>query len=82
MSIPALSLAALAKEPVPQEVLAAYGLEHLEFGPDYIVPKPLDKRVCLWEAPAVAQAAMESGIARISIDLEHYRDALAERLLS
>jgi malate dehydrogenase (oxaloacetate-decarboxylating)(NADP+) len=77
----ALSLAALAKEPVPTEVLEAYGVDHLEFGPDYIVPKPLDKRVCLWEAPAVAQAAMQSGVARISVNLEDYRAALAERLL-
>ncbi|HEY9086676.1 MAG TPA: malic enzyme-like NAD(P)-binding protein [Anaerolineaceae bacterium] len=74
------ALAALAKEPVPQDVLLAYGLDHLEYGPDYIVPKPLDKRVCLWEAPAVAEAAMRSGAARISVDLEEYRRQLAVRM--
>ncbi len=74
------ALAALAKEPVPADVLAAYGLEHLEFGPEYIVPKPLDRRVCLWEAPAVASAAMRSGAARVQIDLDSYPDQLAARL--
>jgi malate dehydrogenase (oxaloacetate-decarboxylating)(NADP+) len=76
------SLAALAKEPVPAEVLRAYGLDHLEYGLDYIVPKPLDHRVCLWEAPAVARAAMESGVARRKIDLEAYPAQLAARLLA
>jgi malate dehydrogenase (oxaloacetate-decarboxylating)(NADP+) len=74
------ALSKLTKEPVPQDVLKAYGLEHLEFGRDYIVPKPLDRRVCLWEAPAVARAAMESGVARIQVDLEDYRDQLKKRL--
>jgi malate dehydrogenase (oxaloacetate-decarboxylating)(NADP+) len=74
------ALSKLTKEPVPQNVLKAYGLEHLEFGRDYIVPKPLDRRVCLWEAPAVARAAMESGVARIQVDLEDYRDQLKKRL--
>lgn len=74
------ALSALAKEPVPADVLSAYGLTHLEFGPDYIVPKPLDKRVCLWEAPAVAKAAMESGVSRIKIDLEMYERQLKDRL--
>ena len=76
------ALAALAKEPVPVEVLAAYGVDHLEFGPDYIVPKPLDRRVCLWEAPAVAKAAMDSGVARVGIDLDCYRQQLAARLIA
>ena len=75
------ALAALARETVPQQVLAAYGLKHLEFGMDYVVPKPLDKRVCLWEAPAVAQAALESGVARLPLDLGLYRKKLEERLL-
>jgi malate dehydrogenase (oxaloacetate-decarboxylating)(NADP+) len=75
------ALAALAKEPVPPEVLAAYGLDHMEFGTDYIVPKPLDKRVCLWEAPAVARAAIKSGVARSFIDITQYRAELAKRLL-
>ena len=76
------ALALLAKEPVPQDVLQAYNLDHLEFGRDYIVPKPLDKRVCLWEAPAVARAAMQSGVARLQFDLEQYTHTLSERLLS
>lgn len=77
-----LALAALAKEPVTEEVLIAYGLDHLEFGRNYIVPKPLDKRVCLWEAPAVAKAAMETGVARIRIDNNDYIKALERRILS
>jgi malate dehydrogenase (oxaloacetate-decarboxylating)(NADP+) len=73
------ALAALAKEPVTQEVCEAYNLEHIEFGRDYIVPKPLDSRVCLWESPAVAQAAMQTGTARIQLDLDCYRADLARR---
>ena len=73
------ALAKLAKEPVPQEVLEAYGIDHAEFGRDYIVPKPLDVRVCLWESPAVAEAAMKTGVARLTIDLECYRADLARR---
>ena len=75
------ALAALAKEKVPADVLKAYNLNHLEFGRDYVVPKPLDKRVCLWEAPAVAKAGMESGVARLQIDLDAYRRQLENRLL-
>jgi malate dehydrogenase (oxaloacetate-decarboxylating)(NADP+) len=74
------ALARLAKEPVPQDVLDAYGLDHLEYGRDYIVPKPLDSRVCLWEAPAVAQAAIQSGVARQALDIDCYRDDLARRI--
>jgi len=73
------ALADLAKEDVPDNVLRAYGLESLKFGPDYIIPKPLDPRVMLWESPAVAQAAMDSGVARRQIDLEEYRQQLAFR---
>jgi len=76
----AYSLAALAKEPVTEEVLQAYGLRELKYGPEYIVPKPLDSRLLLWEAPAVAQAAMQSGVARHNIDLEEYRQQLNLRL--
>jgi len=76
----ARALAALAREDVPDSVLKAYGLETLRFGPDYIIPKPMDPRVMLWEAPAVAQAAMETGVARIHIDIEEYRERLAARL--
>jgi len=76
----ARALAALTKEDVPDSVLKAYGLESLCFGPDYIVPKPIDPRVLLWEAPAVAQAAMESGVARKTLDLAKYREQLEARL--
>ena len=76
-----LALAALAKEPVPHRVLEAYGVNTLEFGREYVVPKPLDPRVCLWEAPAVAQAAMHSGVARKPVDLGAYKDQLEQRLL-
>jgi len=76
------ALADLAKEPVGQDMLDAYGLDHLEFGPDYVVPKPIDNRVCLWEAPAVAKAAMETGVARVKIDLDDYVKHLEERLVN
>lgn len=75
------ALADLAKEPVTDDVLRAYQLDHLEFGRDYVVPKPFDKRVCLWEAPAVALAAIRSGAARITnLDVEAYKQALSKRL--
>jgi malate dehydrogenase (oxaloacetate-decarboxylating)(NADP+) len=75
----AKALAALTKEDVPDSVLKAYGLEALKFSREYIIPKPLDPRVLLWEAPAVAKAAMETGVARRKIDLEDYRQQLALR---
>ncbi len=75
----AKALAALAKEDVPDSVLRAYGLDSLKFGPDYIIPKPFDPRVLLWESPAVAQAAMETGVARKHIDIEEYKEQLALR---
>ena len=75
------ALAGLTKEPVSKDVLQAYQLDHLEFGRDYVVPKPFDKRVCLWEAPAVAKAAIESGVARLSIDMDQYVSQLEERLM-
>ncbi len=75
----AKALAALAKEDVPDSVLRAYGIGSLRFGPDYIIPTPFDPRVLLWEAPAVAEAAMRSGVARIQVDVEKYRDELAAR---
>jgi malate dehydrogenase (oxaloacetate-decarboxylating)(NADP+) len=58
------ALARLAHEPVPAEVLRAYGLQHLEFGPQYIIPKPLDPRLIQTIPPAVARAAVDSGVAR------------------
>ncbi|HEY9122513.1 MAG TPA: malic enzyme-like NAD(P)-binding protein [Brevefilum sp.] len=76
------ALANLAKEPVSKAVLEAYQLDHLEFGPDYIVPKPLDRRVCLWEAPAVARAAVESGVARLTIDIDKYVNKLEDLLIN
>ena len=76
----ARALAALAREDVPQGVLDAYGLERLRFGADYIIPKPFDPRLALWVAPAVARAAMLTGVARHEIDLDAYPDQLAARL--
>ena len=75
----ALSLAKLAKEDVPDSVLSAYGVDSLKFGREYIIPTPLDDRVLLWEAPAVAEAAMKSGVARLQIDLDNYKEQLAIR---
>jgi malate dehydrogenase (oxaloacetate-decarboxylating)(NADP+) len=62
------ALAQLAKEKVPAEVLKAYNLESLEFGREYIIPKPLDPRLISRVAPAVAMAAIETGVARLQID--------------
>lgn len=76
----AKALAALAREDVPDSVVKACGLESLRFGPDYLIPKPLDSRVLLWEAPAVARAAMETGVARIKLNLDKYREQLEARL--
>ncbi len=73
------ALADLAKESVPSSVLKAYCLDHLEFGRDYIVPKPLDPRVYEWESLAVAQAAIESGVARKPLNLDEYRSRLHAR---
>jgi len=75
------ALAALAKEDVPDSVIRAYGGKRIEFGKEYIIPKPLDPRVLLWEAPAVAKAAIETGVARVQIkDFEEYKDQLEARL--
>lgn len=71
-----LALARLAREPVPPEVLKAYHADHIEFGDDYIVPKPLDPRVKSWLAPAVAEAALKSGVARKILDIDVYRAIL------
>ncbi|MBD5607302.1 MAG: malate dehydrogenase [Desulfovibrio sp.] len=77
----ARSLAELAKEPVPDSVSEAYGGKKFTFGPDYIIPKPLDPRILEWETPAVAKAAMDSGVATRPIeDLAAYRDGLATRV--
>ncbi len=74
------ALAALAREDVPDAVLRAYGLKRLSFGPEYIIPKPFDPRVLIWESGAVAEAAMQTGVARVQVELEEYRDALSRRL--
>src|SRR5690606_34910527 len=73
------ALAALAHEDIPDSVLNAYGLPALRFGRDYLIPKPLDPRVLLWVAPAVAEAAMQTGVARRQIELAAYRDELINR---
>jgi malate dehydrogenase (oxaloacetate-decarboxylating)(NADP+) len=73
------ALAALAKEDVPDSVIRAYGGESIKFGREYIIPTPLDPRVLLWEAPAVAEMAMQTGVARKTIDINEYREQLAYR---
>ncbi|HEU4400530.1 MAG TPA: NADP-dependent malic enzyme [Candidatus Polarisedimenticolia bacterium] len=74
------ALADLAKQSVPESVARAYGNSHFHFGPEYIIPKPFDARVLLWEASAVAKAAMDSGVARRPVDIAEYREALESRL--
>ncbi|WP_435195981.1 NADP-dependent malic enzyme [Natronomonas sp. EA1] len=74
------ALADLAKQDVPDAVVKAYGDEPLQFGPDYIIPKPLDTRVLFEVSSAVAEAAVESGVARKQLDLEAYRATLEARL--
>ena len=76
-----MALAKLAKEDVPDAVLRAYGGKRFEFGREYIIPKPFDPRVLLWEAPAVAEAAMFTNVARNPImDFDEYKDRLEARL--
>ncbi|SDS16806.1 NADP-dependent malic enzyme [Gramella sp. MAR_2010_147] len=75
------ALAELAKEAVPEQVNIAYGETRLNFGPDYIIPKPFDPRLIAKVPPAVAKAAMESGVARQDIqDWERYEEELLERM--
>jgi len=74
------SLAQLARESVPEAVSRAYGGERFRFGPDYLIPKPFDPRVLIWEAHAVARAAIEGGVARRQIDLDEYPKELEHRL--
>ncbi|HLU64950.1 MAG TPA: phosphate acyltransferase, partial [Kofleriaceae bacterium] len=75
----ARALAALAREPVTERVIAAYGAKAIKFGPEYLIPKPFDERVLWWVAPAVAEAAMRSGVARVKIDVEAYRERLRRK---
>jgi malate dehydrogenase (oxaloacetate-decarboxylating)(NADP+) len=75
------ALANLAREDVPDSVLRAYGLKRLQFGPDYIIPKPFDPRVLICEASAVAEAAVTSGVARLPMDdFDAYRSRLEASL--
>jgi len=77
------ALAQLAKEPVPDDVLSAYGGEQMQFGPEYLIPKPFDARVLIWEASAVAETAVKEGVARITeghFDVGRYREELEARL--
>src|SRR5712675_2461451 len=73
------ALAELARQDVPESVSAAYGGQHFSFGRDYIIPKPFDPRVLTAVAPAVAQAAMESGVARIRVERDTYVEKLRRR---
>jgi malate dehydrogenase (oxaloacetate-decarboxylating)(NADP+) len=75
----AQALAALTHEDVPDSVLNAYGVKALHFGREYLIPKPLDPRVLLWVAPAVAEAAIASGVARRGIEINTYRQQLILR---
>ena len=63
------ALADLAKQDVPDSVCRAYGVPRLQFGREYLIPKPFDPRVLMWEASAVAEAAMHSGVAQQPVDL-------------
>lgn len=75
------ALAELTKSPVPDIVMMAYNEKNMMFGPSYIIPKPLDNRLLTTVAPAVAKAAMDSGVARFPItDWDEYRNKLNERL--
>jgi malate dehydrogenase (oxaloacetate-decarboxylating)(NADP+) len=75
------ALADLAKEPVPDSVLKAYNVKELVFGKEYIIPKPVDPRLISSVAPAVAKAAMDSGVAKYPItDWDAYRKSLDKRL--
>jgi malate dehydrogenase (oxaloacetate-decarboxylating)(NADP+) len=74
------ALADLARTEVPESVTSAYSGEEFQFGREYIIPKPFDPRVLFHVAPAVARAAMESGVARMDLDLDEYRDRLMASL--
>jgi malate dehydrogenase (oxaloacetate-decarboxylating)(NADP+) len=74
------ALAELARQDVPDAVVKAYGDQPLQFGPEYLIPKPVDPRVLFEVAPAVAQAAMDSGAAREEIDVDAYVERLEARL--
>ncbi|MEO6777645.1 MAG: NADP-dependent malic enzyme [Kofleriaceae bacterium] len=73
------ALAQLTREPVPDAVINAYGGKSLKMGPEYFIPKAFDPRALWWVAPAVAKAAMESGVARIKFDIAEYRERLMSK---
>jgi malate dehydrogenase (oxaloacetate-decarboxylating)(NADP+) len=75
------ALAALAREEVPEEVCRAYGNAKFKFGPEYIIPKPLDPRVLLWEAPAVAEAAVLTGVATRPFESKEAYSRSLEKIL-
>ncbi len=70
------ALAQLAKEDVPESVSRAYGGAQFKFGREYLIPKPFDRRALLWVAPAVAEAAIQSGVARKKLEMNQYRESL------
>ena len=74
------ALASLAKENVPESVARAYGVDHFQFGREYLIPKPFDPRILMWESAAVAQAAIETGVAQHPVDIDEYKQQLAERI--
>jgi malate dehydrogenase (oxaloacetate-decarboxylating)(NADP+) len=74
------ALATLARQDVPDSVVKAYGDEPLQYGPEYIIPKPVDPRVLFEVAPAVARAAIDSGVARKELAMDQYVDRLEARL--
>jgi len=74
------ALATLAKEDVPDSVCRAYGVRRLQFGREYLIPKPFDPRVLIWEASAVAEAAMRTGVAQEPVAIDLYRAQLEKRL--
>jgi malate dehydrogenase (oxaloacetate-decarboxylating)(NADP+) len=76
----AKGVAALAKEPVPQSLLDRYGLKSVKYGIDYVVPLAMDPRLLAWESPAVAKAAMDTGVAKVKIDIEQYKKDLVKRV--
>lgn len=76
----ARALARLAREEVVEEVEQAYGNEHFSFGPDYLLPKPIDPRILVWESAAVAQQAIAEKLAGHPIDNKTYQESLAVRL--
>ena len=71
-----MALVKLTKEDVPDSVAKAYGVKRFAFGRDYIIATPFDPRVIIWEASAVAEAAIASGVARLKLDIDEYRDRL------